>query len=120
MAARMLKDISGRFTGKAPDPENDWKAEPLVWERVGDDEPEPVAKVEPAIQPSGKTDEAGMTISLVNSANEPVTMIGVGQRRKRGQRSDSCSRCGGERDSAKSYYCKACRAEYMRERRSSV
>jgi len=38
--AKMIKDATtGKFTGRAPDPDNDWKSAPLVWERATPEEP---------------------------------------------------------------------------------
>jgi len=37
--AKMIQDAAtGKFVGRAPDPDNDWKSEPLVWERAAPEE----------------------------------------------------------------------------------
>lgn len=100
MAARMLKDTSGKFIGKAPDPENDWKAEPLVWERVGGDEPEPIAKVETPAPPEPQP--------------EPIrtgTRAGVAN----GRHKTAC-KCGAPIEEGQKR-CKACDAARKREAR---
>jgi len=84
---------------------------PLVWEKANQEEI--------SVMPSGKTEAAGVTIRTTSTSGEPVLLIGVGQRRgKKYKRSDRCSKCGCELDNRKSYYCRSCRADYMRERRA--
>lgn len=128
---KMIKDsTTGKFVGRAPDPDNDWKHERLVWERAY---PNPAPAQPEAIN------AIGVDLELTNDAGERVQIIGLTkrkkaqewqptetapidapratQRAKRGKRSNQCSRCGAEIDNKKSYFCKSCRADYMRERR---
>ena len=117
--------------------------EPLVWVRADAseedeyvDKQEPCLKLrgdvevkhklQPALEPVEQSEEGTsdlvqhnlpQTVLLVNDAGEEVLLMGLPTKRaKRGQRSNRCSRCGCETDTSKRAYCKACWAEYQRER----
>ena len=36
---KMIKNALGQFVGRAPDPDNDWKHAPLVWQPIAEDAP---------------------------------------------------------------------------------
>lgn len=131
---KMIQDsTTGKFTGRAPDPDNDWKSEPLVWERAY---PNPAPAQPEAIN------AIGVDLELTNDAGERVQIIGLTKRKKAqpqttlpvvtqgwqyreggrkiapaGQRKGTCSKCKGPLDNAERRYCNACAAAANRASR---
>jgi len=122
--AKMIKDATtGKFTGRAPDPDNDWKHERLVWERACPD---------PAPAQPETVYASGVDVELVNDVGERIQIIGATKSRKvqgweyreggrkiapAGQRKGICSKCKGPLDNPERRYCNACAAAANRASR---